>query len=130
VAYSSDQITQGIRVQVRSEYVPDHSDPTSELYFFIYHVSIRNEGDRAAKLLTRHWIITNAHGDEEHVRGPGVVGEQPHLEPGQEFRYTSACPLPTPVGSMRGTYQMIRDDGELFDAEVGVFTLALPHALN
>ncbi len=130
MASSSSVITEGVLVEVLAEYVPDHSSPEQNNYFFIYHVLITNQGDEPAKLITRHWVITNAHGEEEHVRGPGVVGETPRLEPGQSFRYTSACPLETPVGAMRGTYHMVRDDGRMFDAEVGVFTLAVPHTLN
>lgn len=127
---TSRAITQGILVSVRAEYVPDHSKPHEDLYFFVYHVTISNEGEEPAKLLTRHWIITDANGEEQHVRGPGVIGEQPYLKPGDIFRYTSACPLATPVGSMRGSYQMVRPSGQLFDALVDVFTLATPHALN
>lgn len=130
MASSSSVTTEGIRVEVKAEYVPDHSNPEEDSYFFIYNVLIVNEGELPAKLITRHWIITDAYGQEEHIRGPGVVGETPRLEPGQGFRYTSACPLGTPVGAMRGTYQMVRDDGYMFDAQVGVFTLATPHTLN
>ena len=130
MASSSSAISQGIWVGVEAQYVPDHSRPKQNHYFFIYHVTIRNQGRAAARLMTRHWIITDAHGQEEHVRGPGVVGETPHLRPGEAFEYTSACPLPTPVGAMRGSYQMVREDGEMFDAEVAPFTLAVPGVLN
>lgn len=123
-------ITQGLRVEVVSEYVPGRSDPGAGDYFFAYQVTISNEGEAPAKLLTRHWTITDADGNEQHIRGPGVVGESPRLMPGERFRYTSACPLPSPVGAMRGSYQMVRDDGRLFDAEIAPFTLAVPYAIN
>ncbi|MBP7147617.1 MAG: Co2+/Mg2+ efflux protein ApaG [Acidobacteria bacterium] len=126
----SEAITDGIRVEVNSFYVPERSDPPRDLYYFAYKVVISNEGGRPAQLVTRHWVITDGNGDVEHVRGPGVVGEQPRLEPGESFEYTSACPLSTSQGSMRGTYQMVRDDGEPFEAEIAPFTLALPHSLN
>ena len=130
MATTSSAITQGIKVSVASQFVPERSDPRRQTYFFIYHITITNEGEAPAQLVSRHWIITNADGDEEHVRGPGVVGETPYLEPGTGFQYTSACPLPSPIGSMRGTFQMRRDDGTHFDAEVAIFTLAAPHVLN
>ncbi len=122
--------TQGIHITVTPEYVPNRSNPATRQFFFAYNVTIENEGTAPAKLVSRHWIITDGTGTEEHVRGPGVVGEQPRLEPGEGFRYTSFCPLSTPVGSMEGTYQMVRDDGTEFDAVVPQFTLAMPHALN
>ena len=91
---------------------------------------ISNEGSGAAQLLSRHWVITDGDGDEHHVRGPGVVGEQPRLKAGESFEYTSFCPLTTQIGSMHGTYRMVRDDGSTFDAEIAPFALALPFALN
>lgn len=124
----SDTTTQGIRVQVFSFFVPERSDQRT--YFFAYHIRIRNVGDATAQLLTRHWIITDANGAIEHVRGPGVVGETPRLKPGESFEYTSACPLQTPFGHMRGTFQMIRDDGATFDAVVSQFPLTAPHVGN
>lgn len=127
---NSDAMTHGIRVRVRSYYVPERSAPHDDLYYFAYEIRIANEGPTPARLLTRHWIIVDAEGRVEEVRGPGVVGETPRLEPGENFEYTSACPLPTTSGSMRGTYQMIRDDGERFDAEIAPFTLELPHTLH
>lgn len=119
-----------IRIEVRSAYVPQRSDPENEQYFFAYRIRITNDGDGPAKLLRRHWIITDGSGTVEEVEGPGVVGEQPLLMPGQHFEYTSACPLPTPVGTMHGSYQFITPDGELFDAPIAPFTLALPNMIH
>lgn len=126
----SDTTTRGIRVQVASLYVPERSAPEDEYYFFAYRVRISNVGEEVAQLISRHWIITDADGKTEEVQGPGVVGEQPVLEPGQSFEYTSFCPLPCPVGSMRGSYQMVDGSGEAFDAEIEPFTLAVPNVLN
>lgn len=126
----SDAVTQGIRVRVRASFVPERSDPGNEEFLFAYRVTIRNEGDAPARLVARHWIIMDGSGRVEHVRGPGVVGETPRLEPGEAFEYTSYCPLPTPVGSMRGTYQMVRDDGTSFDAQIGAFSLMTTPMLN
>ena len=95
-----------------------------------YHVRIRNEGKTRVRLVSRHWIITNGRGEVEQVRGPGVVGEQPVLGQGEEFHYTSGCPLDTPVGTMHGTFQMVAEDGTTFDAEISPFTLAEPYAIN
>jgi ApaG protein len=122
----SSALTQGIRVSVESLYLPQHSDPEIPRYVFAYTVVIANEGDRPARLVTRHWIITDAAGEVEEVRGPGVVGETPHLRPGQAFQYTSGCALKTPRGTMHGAYQMVRDDGEEFDAEIAPFALRAP----
>lgn len=122
----SEAITDGIRVTVEALYLPHHSDPDSDRYVFAYTVVIANDGERPARLLTRHWIITDGHGDVKEVRGAGVVGEQPHLAPGQSFQYTSGCVLETPRGTMHGTYQMARDDGSEFDAEIAAFVLAAP----
>ena len=126
----SEACSHGIRVQVRSEYVPERSNPDRGHYYFAYRIRIRNEGEARVQLLSRHWVITDAHGHIEEVRGPGVVGEQPSLEPGQSFEYSSACPLGTPFGSMRGSYQMIDDNGGRFDAEIAPFQLAEPYAIN
>jgi ApaG protein len=127
---TSEAITEGLRVFVRSQYVPERSRPHLQEYFFIYTITIENRGSQRVQLISRHWIITDAEGHQEEVRGPGVVGEQPVLDPGQSFEYTSACPLTTPFGSMHGTYQMVRDDGSKFDAEIAAFRLAQPHAVN
>ena len=126
----SDTTTRGIRVQVRSEYDRERSSPRDSSYVFQYHVRIENVGADTAQLLSREWIITNADGEVERVKGPGVIGEQPVLPPGGVFEYTSFCPLKTNVGSMHGSYQMVTKDGEHFDATIAPFTLAAPNALN
>ena len=126
----SDTMTQGIRVRVQSQYAPERSQPAAGVYFFIYTVTLSNEGRETAQLKSRHWIITDGNEKVEEVRGPGVVGETPVLEPGQRFAYSSGCMLKTQFGTMRGTYQMVRPDGRTFDAEIAPFVLALPHAVN
>jgi ApaG protein len=126
----STALTDGIRVTVRSEFRPDRSAPAQNRYLFTYTVRIANEGPLAAKLVSRHWIITDANGERDEVEGEGVVGHQPHLEPGQQFEYTSFCVLKTPLGSMRGTYHMVRDDGRAFPAEIAPFSLVVPGSLN
>jgi len=126
----SEAVTLGIRVTVRSAFIPERSDPERPYFFFAYRIRIANEGVVAAKLLTRHWIITDGAGTTEEIQGPGVVGEQPLLMPGEAFEYTSACPLPTPVGTMHGTYQMLTAEGETFDAEIAPFLLAVPGAVH
>jgi ApaG protein len=126
----NDQSSQGIRIAVESFYVSEQSAPQRDHYFFAYRIRISNEGNAPAQLLSRHWIISDADGRVEEVRGDGVIGEQPHLAPGEAFEYTSFCPLRTQMGSMRGSYVMRRDDGSEFEAAVPIFTLAVPHALN
>ena len=126
----SDTMTRGIRVQVRSFYDEERSSPQESYYFFAYQVRISNESERTAQLISREWIITDGNGETQRVQGPGVVGEQPVLAPGDEFEYTSFCPLPTPVGSMHGSYRMVLENGESFDAEISPFSLAVPHAVN
>lgn len=126
----SNTVTEGIRIVARSYYIAERSEPAKGQFFFAYKINISNEGEAPAQLISRHWIITSGNGQIEHVEGPGVVGQQPRLEPGQTFEYVSACPLRTPMGSMRGTYQMLRDDGAGFDAEIGSFTLATPDLFN
>jgi len=126
----SDVLTSGVRVQVVSQYVAEHSRPEQAHFFFSYRVRISNEAEAPVRLISRHWIIEDAAGHVEEVRGPGVVGAQPRLEQGQTFEYTSFCPLPTPKGSMRGTFQMVADNGEGFDVEVGRFELSEPMAYN
>lgn len=126
----SDTTTRGIRVQVRSTYLSDRSSPRESQYLFQYHVRISNVGGETAQLVSREWVITNAEGEVERVKGPGVVGEQPVLAPGGTFEYSSFCPLKTNVGSMHGSYQMVTDKGEQFDAVIAPFTLAVPNALN
>ena len=127
---TSEAITNGLRVFVRSQYVPERSRPARSEFFFVYTITIENLGSETVKLVSRHWIITDAEGREEEVQGPGVVGEQPTLRPGESFEYTSACPLSTPFGSMRGTYQMTVEAGGGFDAEIAAFRLTQPYAIN
>jgi len=126
----SEAITHGIRVRVRSEYVADESQPEHGNWFFAYHISIMNESDETVQLVGRAWLITDGHGSTEEVRGPGVVGEQPVLAPGDAFEYTSACPLPTPFGSMEGSYQMVTEAGQRFDVAIQRFSLSEPYAIN
>ena len=127
---SSQAITHGVRVQVEPEYLPEQSSPEQGLWVHAYTITITNQGAATVQLLSRHWIITNAHGVEEHVKGPGVVGQQPVLKKGETFSYSSGCPLDTAMGTMHGTFQMVREDGTRFDAVVAPFTLAEPYALN
>ena len=119
-----------IRVDVETSYVDEQSDPNERRFVFSYTITIRNEGAVPARLLKRHWIITDANGKVQEARGDGVVGEQPHLQPGQGFRYTSGAVLETPVGAMQGTYEMIDDDGQHFDAPIQPFRLAMPGILQ
>ncbi len=126
----SDATTNGVRIQVKALYIRERSEPEDDVYFFAYRVRISNVGDETVQLLSRHWIITDGDGETEEVKGPGVVGETPVLDPGQAFEYTSFCPLPTPVGSMHGTYQFIDEEQEGFDAKIAPFTLAVPGVLN
>jgi ApaG protein len=126
----SDTTSNGVRVQVKSVYLPDRSFPRENHYHFAYHITITNVGAETVQLISRHWIITDAEGDVQEVRGPGVVGEQPVLAPGASFEYTSSCPLKTTVGTMHGSYQMVKADGTTFDARIAPFTLAVPNALN
>lgn len=116
--------TQQITITVVPEYLKEQSNPEKDQYVFSYTVRMENTGSIPAKLMTRHWIITDAEGKTQEVRGPGVVGEHPHLQPGEQFEYTSGAILPTPVGSMMGSYQMRDDEGVLFDAVIPAFTLA------
>ena len=119
-----------IDIQANTSYIAEQSLPEDERYVFAYTITIRNEGSMPAKLLTRHWIITNADGKTQEVRGDGVVGEQPYLRPGEGFEYTSGTMLETPVGSMQGSYQMIADDGQEFECPIAPFTLSMPHKLH
>lgn len=122
--------TDGIRVEVASRYLPERSSPRQRQFLFAYQVTISNEGDEVAQLQSRRWIITDGNGDVQTVEGPGVVGEQPVLEPGMRFEYTSFCPLTTPFGTMQGHYVMIRPGGNMFEAEIAPFMLAVPNAVN
>src|ERR1700719_5313438 len=119
-----------ISVEVETAYLEDQSEPRERRYVFSYTITIRNEGEVPAKLLTRHWVITDANGRVQEVRGDGVVGEQPYLKPGQGFRYSSGAVLETPVGAMQGSYQMLSDDGQRFDAPIAPFRLAMPGVLH
>jgi ApaG protein len=126
----SDTTTRGIRIQIRSEYVPERSSPRDGSYVFQYHVRISNVGPETSQLISREWVITNADGEVERIKGPGVVGELPVLRSGASFEYTSSCMIKTAVGSMQGSYQMVTAGGERFDAIIAPFTLAVPNALN
>ena len=119
-----------IQVEVTPAYIPEQSDPQNHNYVFSYTVTIRNLGDVPAKLLTRHWVITDGDGQVQEVRGDGVIGEQPHLKPGEGFTYTSGTFMNTPVGTMAGSYQMLADDGVTFDADIPSFTLSVPNILH
>ena len=119
-----------IRVDVETSFLDEQSEPKDNRYVFSYTITIRNEGQTPAKLLSRRWLITDANGKVQEVRGDGVVGEQPHLQPGQGLRYSSGTVIETPVGAMEGTYFMVADDGEQFDAPIPVFRLAMPGVLQ
>jgi ApaG protein len=127
---TSEAITRGIRVSVRARYSEQNSDPQGRQWVFLYTITIANESRVRVQLVERHWIITDANGEVEEVKGPGVVGKQPVLEPGQSFEYTSACPLKTPFGSMHGSYQMLGPGKEPFDIEVAGFALRLPGTMQ
>lgn len=126
----ADKSVYNIKVAAKSFYLEEQSVPEQDRYVFAYTITIRNEGSVPAKLLTRHWIITDSNGKVEEVRGEGVVGEQPYLRPGEGFQYTSGAVIETPVGSMRGSYQMQADDGMGFDADIPAFTLSVPRTLH
>jgi len=119
-----------IRVEVETSYLEEQSDPRDKRFVFSYTITIRNDGPVPARLLTRHWIITDANGNVKEMRGDGVVGEQPYLKPGQGFRYSSGAVIETPVGTMQGSYQMVADDGQQFDAPIAPFRLAMPGVLH
>lgn len=119
-----------ITVTTETQFVPEQSDETSGRYVFAYSIRIENTGQMAAQLISRHWLITDAHDKVQEVRGLGVVGEQPYLRPGEKFEYTSGTGIATPVGSMRGSYQMVAEDGTQFDAEVPEFVLSMPRVLH
>lgn len=128
--FKSETVTDGVRVKVVSQYSAEHSHPHLNRWFFLYTVQITNESSRTVQLVSRHWIILDADGHREDVRGPGVVGQQPSLPPGQSFQYTSGCPLATPFGSMKGSYQMVTDAGRRFDAVIAAFELREPLAIQ
>jgi ApaG protein len=130
VLNSSEATTRGVVVKVESSFISERSDPMRNRWFFSYRIRIANLGDEVVQLISRHWIITDAHGNIEEVKGPGVVGQQPVLEPGEEYEYTSFCPLATPFGTMHGSYQMTTENGETFDAEIAQFALSEPMTVN
>jgi ApaG protein len=119
-----------IDISVQTSYIPDQSDPQAGRHVFSYTITLENVGSVAAQLISRHWIITDAEGDVQEVRGLGVVGHQPLLEPGQRFEYTSGCALATPVGTMKGSYQMTAEDGVQFEALIPEFLLTMPRTLH
>lgn len=126
----SETTTRGIRVRVESFFLPEKSSPERREYVFAYRVRIANLGEQAATLISRRWLITDGNGREQTIEGPGVVGEQPRLESGGSFEYSSFCPIPTPVGTMQGAYVLVTDAGESFEAEIAPFFLMMPGAVN
>lgn len=129
-ASTSEAVTNHVRVEVQSQYAPEHSQPFQQEWFFYYTIRITNEGDETVRLLSRHWIATDATGHVEEVKGPGVVGEHPELAPGESFQYTSGWPLKTPSGVLRGTYQMVDEKGGSFDVEIAPFALHEPYTVH
>ena len=129
-APASQSVTNGVRVEVTTRYAPERSQPRGNRWEFHYTVTISNERREAVQLISRHWIITDAANTVQEVRGLGVVGRQPSLEPGESFEYTSICPLGTPFGSMQGTYQMVSASGERFDAEIAPFGFSAPYTVH
>ncbi len=125
-----DESGNNFNIDVEAQYVESESEPNDDRYIFAYTVTIINEGSKPAKLLSRHWVITDGNGKVQEVKGKGVVGEQPHLKPGEGFQYTSGAMLETMMGTIGGTYQMINDDGEEFDAEIPEFLLTTPRVLH
>jgi ApaG protein len=126
----SEAVTNSIRVEVMSKYSPENSRPLQDVWVFEYTVRITNQGTDTVQLISRHWVITDALDHVEEVQGPGVVGEQPVLAPGESFKYSSWCPLKTPTGTMRGTYQMVRVGGSEFDIEIAPFALKARYMVN
>lgn len=124
---TSEAVTHNVRVRVRAQYDPTRSNPSANQWFFLYTIEISNEGRQTVQLLSRHWIITDANGQVEEVRGLGVIGEQPVLAAGERFEYTSGCSLKTPFGSMRGTYQMVSENDERLAVEIAQFVLTEPY---
>ena len=129
-ACTSEAVTNDVRVEVEAQYAPDRSRPFQNEWFFHYTVRITNEGEETVQLLSRHWIVTDASEQTDEYKGPGVVGEQPVLRPGESFQYTSGCPLKTSTGVMRGTYQMVDGDGKYFDVEIAPFVLQEPYTVH
>ena len=125
---TSEAVTEGIRIEVKARFAPEHSEPMR--WFFLYTIRISNEGSEVVQLISRHWLIRDASGRTEEVRGPGVVGEQPVIDPGESYEYTSGCPLPTPFGSMEGSYHFVTEAGAEFDARIAEFMLREPGAIH
>jgi ApaG protein len=125
-SHAYEATTRGLLVRVRPEYLPDQSDPAEGRWVWAYQIEVENRGEETVQLLNRHWVITDGNGKVEEVRGPGVVGEQPTLKPGEAFRYASGCPLGATSGVMSGEYEMITEEGERFDIEIPPFSLDLP----
>jgi ApaG protein len=126
----SEAITRNIRVEVLSRYSPEHSQPLNDEWMFQYTVRITNQSEETVQLISRHWVIVDGLDRMREVKGPGVVGEQPVLAPGESYKYSSWCPLKTPTGTMRGTYQMVGSDGGQFDIEIAPFALRARYAVN
>jgi ApaG protein len=126
----SSALTRGIRVDVRSEFLPQHSSASGKRFVFSYTIQISNESEETVQLRSRHWHILHGNGRREEVRGPGVVGEQPTLRPGEGFEYSSGCILSAPHGTMHGSYEMVGENGSRFEVEIPAFSLAVPHTLN
>ena len=129
-ASTSEAVTNNVRVEVESQYAPEHSQPFDNQWFFYYTIRITNNGNTAAQLVSRHWIITDADNQVQEVRGMGVVGEQPVLKPGDTFEYSSGSSIPPAVGTMRGSYQLVAEDGTRFEASIPEFTLSVPRILH
>lgn len=127
---TSEAITNNVRVEVESQYAPGHSQPFQDKWSFHYTIRITNEGDDTVQLISRHWYFTDSNGEVQEVRGAGVVGEQPVLAPGEAFEYTSGCTLKTSTGTMRGTYQMVSEDGAHFDVEIAPCDLVEPYTVH
>jgi ApaG protein len=127
---ASEAVTRGIRVRVEAQYSASHSQPTQGQWYFLYTVRIANESQETVQLVSRHWFISDATDHVEEVKGLGVVGQQPVLAPGESFEYTSGCPLPTPFGVMKGTYQMLTREGERFESEIAPFYLQGPYSVH
>lgn len=128
--FTEEAETRGIIVRVSVSYLPEQSEPARGRWFWAYHIRIENEGPFTVQLLTRHWIITDGEGARHTVEGEGVIGEQPVIEPGGSFDYVSGCPLPTPSGSMQGSYQMLGEDGSSFDVTIPKFALNAPAVIE
>lgn len=126
----NDKLVHETEIDIETRYIVEQSEPEKERFVFAYTITIRNRGKTPARLLRRHWIITDGNGNVQEVKGDGVMGEQPYLKPGEGFRYTSGTVLPTPLGSMHGSYKMITDDGHEFDAAIPAFTLSIPNTLH